>query len=170
VLDEIIFSLAKISDNIHRMVGITNTQIQKNIRIMIKKRRFKVEKLIRDKIPEYLRQQNVHIEAQEIDQDEYIYHLKLKLLEEAQEVIDAGNVDELVEEIADVMEVLHALVKMLDISYAQIEQRRLYKKEQSGAFEKRIYSSYVEVESGNDKVEYYLTRPDKYPEILSDRN
>jgi predicted house-cleaning noncanonical NTP pyrophosphatase (MazG superfamily) len=78
---------------------------------MINNRRFKVDKLIRDKVPNYLRNRSVQTNERVMGQDEYLERLRNKLFEEAKEVIGAKNKEELTEELGDVLEVMLAYAK-----------------------------------------------------------
>ena len=133
---------------------------------MSRKRQFKFDKLVRDKVPDRMHQKNIHISYYAMDHEEYIGELKRKLLEEAEEVIDANSKVDLIEELADVLEIVYALSEACDISFAQIEDMRNVKKEKRGGFEKKIYSKYIEIDSDHKDIEYYLLSPNKYPEIL----
>jgi len=133
---------------------------------MISKRRFKIDKLVRDKNREYLLTQGAVSFNRVMESAEYVERLKDKLLEETQELVAAKTKDEYLVELADVLEVIHAFVSTMDIAYEQVEQERLKKREKRGGFEGRIYSSYTEVDSDNkETIDYLLRQPDKYPEI-----
>ncbi len=132
---------------------------------MTKKHRFKVDKLTRDKIPEIMRSENLEGPLRVMDEDEYLKRLQDKLLEEANEVISAKTSDEYVEELADVLEVIHALANQLGLSYQQVEEKRLQKKHERGGFSKRIYVAYIDIDADNEKISYYRDRPEDYPEI-----
>ena len=129
------------------------------------KHRFKFEKLIRNKIPNIIRAKNIDVFSYIMEQTEYIQELKQKLLEEAEEVIAAISKDDITEEIADVFEVAYALADVYGIKYDQIERIRLAKKESRGGFDDKIYTTYIEMNKNNKESEYYLARPEKYPEI-----
>jgi len=129
------------------------------------KLRFKFEKLIRDKIPDIMRQKNVNSFDYIMDQEEYIKELKLKLKEEAEEVIAANSKVDLIEELADILEVVYSLANAMDITLDQIEEARILKNEKNGGFASKIYSKYIEIDSDHKDVEYYTARPDKYPAI-----
>ena len=93
------------------------------------KLRFKFEKLIRDKIPDIMCQKNVNSFDYIMDQEEYIKELKLKLKEEAEEVIAANSKVDLIEELADILEVVYSLANAMDITLDQIEEARILKNE-----------------------------------------
>lgn len=132
---------------------------------MIKNRCFKVDKLIRDKVPNYLRNRNVQTNERVMDHDEYLDRLRNKLFEEVKEVIDAKNKEELTEELGDVLEVMLAYAKESDIPFEAIDKARIRKKNEYGGFEAKIYNASVELNSDDDYVNYFLSNPEKYPEI-----
>ncbi len=136
---------------------------------MIPTRRFKVETLVRDKMPERIQKLGGAVEMCHLDPEDHIHHLKLKLKEEADEVCKAENPKELKEEIADVLEVLYALSKKFGLRWDHIEKTRLEKRDERGGFKKGTFVSFVEAESCDDFhpiIQYCLNNPDKYPEIL----
>ncbi len=132
---------------------------------MNQKRRFKVDKLIRDKMPDILGEQNIAIFERILEQAEYIERLKDKLLEETNEVLEAKSQEDIQEELADVLEVVHALGLACGLSYEQIYTARLQKKQKNGGFEKGIYSAFFEMDSDHADVDYYLAKAHKYPEL-----
>ena len=133
---------------------------------MLKKHRFKVDKLTRDKMPDIMRSHNIDGLVRILDEEEYLMRLQDKLLEEAKEVVAAKTPDEYVEELADLLEVMHALANRLGLSYDQIEEKRQQKKQERGGFEGRVYVAYGDIASDNKNIRYYLDRPQDYPEIV----
>ncbi|MCX7343047.1 MAG: nucleoside triphosphate pyrophosphohydrolase [Proteobacteria bacterium] len=132
---------------------------------MINNRRFKVDKLIRDKVPNYLRNRSVQTNERVMGQDEYLERLRNKLFEEAKEVIGAKNKEELTEELGDVLEVMLAYAKENNISFEDVDKVRIRKKNEYGGFEGKVYNASVELNSDDDYINYFLSNPDKYPEI-----
>lgn len=65
---------------------------------------------------------------------DYLEALKNKLIEESLEVQQTP----IPEELADVMEVIHAIAKQQGISLVEIEELRLKKNQTNGSFKKRI--------------------------------
>lgn len=66
--------------------------------------------------------------------DELPLLLKLKLMEEAGEVISARNRDELLEELADLLEVMKEVGALSDIHLVEIQQRAATKAHRLGGF------------------------------------
>ena len=95
-------------------------------------------KLVRDGIPEIIRSSGGDPELLTLDEDQYLAALRLKLVEEANEVLGADDKG-LVEELADVLEVLAALVKANDIDWADIERKREEKHAERGGFQNRCW-------------------------------
>lgn len=126
--------------------------------------RFRVEKLIRDGLPEIMRRQGLRVFARALDGPEYVAELKKKLLEEAAEAAGA-DADSLIEELADVLEVVIALAQASGADLADLEARRLVKRAERGGFEGRIYNACVEAEAGSEGAAYYLARPEQYPRL-----
>ena len=93
-------------------------------------------KLVRDKIPEICKAHGDEPTIRIIDDvDEYAKALCAKLREEAQEVEETPNLEEL----ADTLEVLYAIGKTLGHTPVDIEAARVKKAKERGGFEKRIF-------------------------------
>lgn len=127
-------------------------------------KKFKMGKLVRDNMVNILSSKGITVSDRTMNTKEYQHHLKIKLIEEAHEVIDSQSPDELLEELADLSEVIRALAEANAISTKQIEEARARKQEQKGGFDQRIYISHVEMPSGHSSINYYLDRPEKYPQ------
>lgn len=126
-------------------------------------KRFKVGKLIRDYLPDIMRDKGILVHERVMEQGEFIAKLKDKLQEEAGEVQHAQDENELIEELADTLEVIYALSKATGITLEQIEKTRLTKQKAKGGFDKKLYNPYVEIEESNTSIEYYLKKADHYP-------
>ena len=92
------------------------------------------DKLIRDKIPEIIEQSGKKCIIEVMDNDTYIEYLDQKLNEELSEY----QQDKSIEELADLLEVMYAVVVARGYSVAELERIRLEKSEKRGAFEKRL--------------------------------
>lgn len=127
--------------------------------------RFKAEKLIRDKMPENLRIKGINAFIKDISDQEYLALLKEKVVEEAKEVYESKDRTELVEEMADVLEVISALAKAHAISAAELEEMRLQKHAKRGGFEGKAYCTVFEMDETHPDIGYYLNKPEIYPVI-----
>ncbi len=92
-------------------------------------------KLVRDKIPESIANKGEQVTQITLRGENLLAALKAKLIEEAMEVADSTSTTELVEELADVQEVIHAISKHLKIAKANIESIRKEKRERRGGFD-----------------------------------
>ncbi len=91
-------------------------------------------KLIRDKIPEIIEKSGKKPITEILDAEAYKKHLDLKLSEELQEYLNDDNINEL----ADLVEVIYAILKHKGIELDDFEQVRKRKAEERGAFDKRL--------------------------------
>lgn len=125
--------------------------------------RFRVQKLIRDRLPAIMRAQGLQVFDRRLNDGEFIAALKDKLVEEAQEVGVAANQGDLIDELADVMEVIAALAEASGVTPGEIEARRQAKRAERGGFDERVFNAAVEARDGSPAAEYYLARPMQYP-------
>lgn len=94
-------------------------------------------KLIRDLIPEIIRQTGREFEVQTMTQPEYHRALLDKLVEEAKEAAQA-NSNNLVEELADVYEVIDAILINLEIDKSLVLAKQEQKRQEKGGFNKKL--------------------------------
>ena len=96
-------------------------------------------KLVRDKIPEIIKNNGEESVVRELSDDEYKEELYTKLLEESHEVIESENTESIIEELADVLEILKSIAELnnkeLSDVIAMADQKRLKR----GGFEKRLF-------------------------------
>lgn len=128
-------------------------------------RRFRVEKLIRDRLPELMRAQGLRVFDRRMETGEFIARLKEKLIEEAREAAASETRGDLVEELADLAEVIAALARAAEIPPEEVERVRLEKRDERGGFDDRVFNAAVEAPDGAPAIDYYLARPLQYPEI-----
>lgn len=94
----------------------------------------KYNKLVRDKIPEYIKSKGGIPITHIADEVEYWQKLKEKLLEEIEEF----NKDESAEEFADILEVLDAIMEYKKFDEKEVRRIKEKKSVERGKFEKRI--------------------------------
>lgn len=98
-------------------------------------------KLVRDKIPEViLKNSGKTCKTRILSDEEYLNSLNTKLQEELQEYLASGEIEEL----ADLEEVLRAILKVKKISYTEFEKIRLLKVKNRGAFDQKLFLESVE--------------------------
>jgi predicted house-cleaning noncanonical NTP pyrophosphatase (MazG superfamily) len=98
----------------------------------------KYPKLVRDKIPEIIKQNGKTAVTHVACDEEYTRHLLAKVVEEATELENAEGADHQREEIADVREVLDAIQTDLGISDEEIAAIQKSKADKRGGFSKRV--------------------------------
>ncbi len=128
-------------------------------------RKYPFNKLIRSKLPQRMIEEGVVVNSQKLEIEEYVVQLKQKIIEEANEVSEAKSREELITELADVLEVIYAIAEATSISQSEIEQARIEKREINGCFEPDHYVHYIQVAPDNHKVIEYLqnkNRPYKF--------
>lgn len=92
-------------------------------------------KLVRDGIREIIEKDGKTPVIRIMDEMEYKEELRKKLQEEVQEYL----ADESVEEMADMLEVMHALCAVTGHTMSEVERVRVRKCRERGGFKKRIY-------------------------------
>ena len=95
-------------------------------------------KLVRDKIPEIIKNNGEIPIIKTLDESEYKEELEKKLYEEYQEVLDASN-EERLEELADMLEIIRALAKIENKNLNDIIAIADKKNKKRGSFEEKIY-------------------------------
>ena len=96
-------------------------------------------KLVRDKIPQILKEKNINYFIRKLDNKEYTQALKTKLQEEVNEFLESSNKGHQQEELADVLEVIHALAENVGITLNDLEKTRQDKLEKRGGFKEKIF-------------------------------
>src|SRR5690606_29999473 len=94
-------------------------------------------KLVRDRIPEIIAAEGRDYATEIMEDAEYRQALLVKLVEEAQEVVEAEP-DELVKELADLYEVIDALLVVFDMDKNTILALQQKRRDERGGFERQI--------------------------------
>jgi predicted house-cleaning noncanonical NTP pyrophosphatase (MazG superfamily) len=95
-------------------------------------------KLVRDFIPEVIARAGKTCTTEKIEGQEYKKALQKKLQEEVKEYLHAQTNEEAEEELADILEVIHALTAVHDSSIEKIEAVRERKAKERGGFTEGI--------------------------------
>jgi predicted house-cleaning noncanonical NTP pyrophosphatase (MazG superfamily) len=103
-------------------------------------------KLVRDRIPRVIESTGKQFSTRILNDEEYIKELKNKSFEELQEYVNANNDENAIEELADLLEIIHALAKCHGASFEEVEEVRRKKAEKRGGFKEKIFLNEVEDE------------------------
>ena len=95
-------------------------------------------KLVRDKIPNIIKEKGEIPVVRILDETEYKKELEKKLYEEYKEVIEASG-DDRVEELADMIEVIRALANLENKNLNEVIDIADKKNEKRGAFEDKVF-------------------------------
>lgn len=95
-------------------------------------------KLVRDLIPQIVRDSGMIPITRIISEEEYLEKLFDKLAEETEELKKSENIDQRIEELADVLEVLDAIRMYFEIHLRLVEEKKLKKCVERGGFNLRI--------------------------------
>jgi predicted house-cleaning noncanonical NTP pyrophosphatase (MazG superfamily) len=128
--------------------------------------KFLQNKLWRDKAPDMMRAIGSIVHVEYLDDVEYKKQLHIKLQEEVEEVCVAHDNKELIEELADVYEVIDALCTLHKISLDDVRAMQQQKRDKKGGFYTRAFVSVAEHIAGGFGEQYCRAQPDKYPEVL----
>ncbi|MGM0438108.1 MAG: phosphoribosyl-ATP pyrophosphohydrolase [Bacillota bacterium] len=99
-------------------------------------------KLIRDKIPEIIEEAGNNYEMEVLDDEDYFKALNKKLQEE----LDEYKASKEIMELADLVEIIYAILDYKNISRAEFEKMRKEKQKERGGFEKKLFLKKAEVD------------------------
>lgn len=119
-------------------------------------------KLVRDKIPDIIAKNGGVARVKTLDHDgRYCVELYKKFQEEFRELLNETEKldlvhstkasDAVLEELADVVEVMHAIIRIHGLTPDAVDAKRLIKRHERGGFEKRIYLECVDEEEEKGK-------------------
>ena len=98
-------------------------------------------KLVRDKIPEIIKNNGANaVNTKILNDEEYLKALNTKLVEELNEYLSSGEIEEL----ADLEEVLRAILDAKNTSYSDFEEIRINKVNKRGTFKNKIFLESVD--------------------------
>lgn len=96
-------------------------------------------KLIRDRIPEIVEADGREVAVRTLEEDaEFLQFLLKKAVEEAEELAHSESEANLLEEVADLRELLDAILDLKGISQEQIQAIQDEKREKRGGFKLRL--------------------------------
>lgn len=131
--------------------------------------KFIFNKLIRDKFQKIYEELGQRITTRSLTAQELKDELRKKIIEEATELPTPENKNnEIIDEIADVQQVLDDLKSIYGISSEEVSISMEKKYEKKGGFQEGLYVETIELNDEDKWVEYYRKDPYKYPEVGKD--
>ncbi|MBS4224205.1 nucleoside triphosphate pyrophosphohydrolase [Lederbergia citrea] len=101
-------------------------------------------KLVRDRIPEIIEANGKSFTTRILDENEYHSELRKKMHEELKEYDATDSNEDALEELADLLELIHAATAVHGSDFNQLEAIRQMKAKQRGGFDERIFLIEVE--------------------------
>jgi predicted house-cleaning noncanonical NTP pyrophosphatase (MazG superfamily) len=101
-------------------------------------------KLVRDKVPYNIEHGGEIVNKVQISGEELIKALSEKLIEESFEVLDAIDQDAIINELADVMEVVDGVISQLKVSREELKEKQNQKRKKAGGFNRGFILSKTE--------------------------
>ncbi|MCL6587180.1 MAG: nucleoside triphosphate pyrophosphohydrolase [Anoxybacillus sp.] len=96
-------------------------------------------KLVRDKIPQIIEAAGKTFTMRTLSDEEYRHELRKKAFEELEEYVRAKDDVTAIEELADLLEIIHALAECHGATIEQVEAVRAEKAEKRGGFQEKIF-------------------------------
>ena len=101
-------------------------------------------KLVRDHIPKIIEKSGKKFTSRLLTDEEYILDINKKMHEELAEYEAATTNEDAIEELADLLELIHAAAAVYDTSFEELEKVREDKAKKRGGFDERIFLIEVE--------------------------
>ncbi len=101
-------------------------------------------KLVGDQIPEIIERTGKKISTRVLHEEEYITELRKKSFEELREYMETTTKEDAIEELADLLEIIHAFSEYHGSSIEVVEQVRQKKAEERGRFKEKVFLIEVE--------------------------
>ena len=96
-------------------------------------------KLVRDKIPKIIKESGKIPVTKILNEEEYINELRKKSQEELEEYLTAETDQEALEELADLLEIIHALAKVHSSTIEEVDKIRAEKAAKRGGFTDKVF-------------------------------
>jgi len=99
----------------------------------------KYNKLIRDRIPEIIKEAGWKPTVKTLNKKEFLSALKKKAIEEANELDRAKNKKDIINEMSDIQELLDVLAEEIKATRTEIKKFQNTKRKKRGGFKKRLF-------------------------------
>lgn len=126
---------------------------------------FKLNKLVRDKLPAIYKSLGQKALTRKLTKAQLSKALVEKIIEETSEITDQTSKTELIEEIADIQQVLDDLKSTHGIPDSKVAEIQAKKKVKKGGFLQGIFIETLTLADGDKWIDYYRAEPERFPEI-----
>lgn len=99
-------------------------------------------KLVRDNIIDIILEDNEVPNYRILNDNDFIIALKEKFIEESEEIVEAKTKDDVINELADILELVDSLSEQYNISEEELKNKKEDKKIKRGGFNKKIFLEY----------------------------
>jgi len=96
-------------------------------------------KLVRDHIPAMIEKDGKRYRSRILDHQQFIFELKRKVYEELDEYAQANREEEIIEELADLVEVIQTMAEYHGVTMQEVEKVRKQKAKWKGRFKDRVF-------------------------------
>lgn len=118
-------------------------------------KKFRVEKLIRDKILNNILSNKFNrVDYRTLDDKDFLRSLKIKFFEELEE-LDLDDKEDAVRELADLQLIIDTCLKTLKVDRKEFKKIGNDKNKKLGKFDKRIYVRTVDLDEKDEWFSYY---------------
>ncbi len=106
--------------------------------------RIEHDKLVRDRVVDAIIADGHTCKVERLSPERYLIELKRKLVEESREVLAAETRDDVVAELADVAEVILAMIAVIGVCEEDVELERRARFARRGGFTERVFLQFVD--------------------------
>jgi len=127
--------------------------------------KFYLNKLVRDKLRDEYERIGQKAVCRVLSAPDHKQELIKKIIEETREIQTDGPKEEIVNEIADIEQVIDDLMALCGITEQQVADVVRAKLDKKGGFAAGHFVETLELSDGDEWVDYYRKRPEIFPEL-----
>ena len=121
-------------------------------------KKFKVEKLVRDKVVDHILENKLaKADYKKLNDKEFLSELKNKFYEELEE-FNLSDKENIKNELADLQLIMDYFLKTLNIDKKELKLISKNKNKKVGTFNKKIFLKTVELDENNNWLPYYQNK------------
>jgi predicted house-cleaning noncanonical NTP pyrophosphatase (MazG superfamily) len=106
--------------------------------MLIMNKKIFYRKLVRDKIPEVIKENGGEFRVRILKKEEFDKELRKKVVEEAKELMKARK-NEVINELVDILELLKTIARYHGVEFKEVDKYRREKKMKRGGFRKKLF-------------------------------